>query len=105
MGWLSGDFGVSTHKAVNHALGTSLGWLAKTPSYVDLVCSQGVMITKGMRLNATKYLRFVNDQREPVAANSCTYSEYEVTQKTKGAVFDTAKVLKLFVCQLVGIEF
>ena len=49
---------IGTHNAVNHALGTSLGWPAKTPSYVDLVCNQGVMMIKGIKLNATKYLRF-----------------------------------------------
>ena len=105
MGRLGGDFRVRTHKAVNHALGTSLGWLAKTLSYVDLVCNQGVMITNGIRLKATKYLRFVNNQRKPVAADFCTYGEYEITQETKGAVLDTAKMLKLFVRQLVGVEF
>jgi len=105
MGRLYENSRASTHKAVNQALGTSLGWPAKTPSYVDLVCNQGVMIMKGMRLNATKYLRFVNDQRESATADFCTHSEHEVTQKTKGAVLDTAKVFKLFVRQLVGKEF
>jgi len=59
MGCLGGDFRAGTHNAVNHALGTSLGWPAKTLSYADLDFNQGAMIMKGMRLNATKYLRFV----------------------------------------------
>ena len=100
-----GKFKLGAHKAVNHAFGTSLGWPAKTPSYVDLAFNQGVMIMKGMRLNATKYLRVVNDQKDPLVADSCTYSKNEVTQETKGAVLDTAKMLKLVVRQLVGVEF
>ena len=85
-------------------MGTSLGWSAKTSSYVDLVCNQGAMIMKGMRLNATKYLRFMNDQQGPIATGFCTYNEHEVTQVTKGTVLDTAEMLELFVRQLVGIE-
>lgn len=33
------------------------------------------------------------------------HSEYEVAQETKGAVLDTAKMFKLFVRQIVGVEF
>jgi len=50
-----------TYKAVNHALGTSLGWFAKMSSYVDVVCSQGIMTMAGIRLNTRKYLTFTND--------------------------------------------
>ena len=85
-------------------MGTSLGWSAKTLSYVDLVCNQGAMVMKGIRLNATKYLRFINGQQEPIAAGFCAYNEHKVTQVTKSTVLDTAKVFELFVRQFVGIE-
>jgi hypothetical protein len=72
---------------------------------VDLVCNQGAMIMKGMRLNATKYLRFINGQQGPIAAGFYTHNKHEVTQVTKSTVLDTAKMFELFVRQLVGIEF
>jgi len=34
-----------------------------------------------------------------------TYNEYEVTQETECAVLNTAKVFKLFVRQLISVEF
>jgi len=104
MGRLGRELRLGTHNAVNHAFGTSLGWPAKTPSYVDLVLNQGAMTMKGMRLNATKYLRFASGQQELVATDFWTYSKYEVAQETKGAVLDTTKALELFVRQLIGVE-
>jgi len=88
---------------VNHALGTSLGWFAKTSSYVDLVSNQGMMTIMGIRLNATKYLKCGWSVRANLYWLN-TYSGYEVTQETKGAVLNTAKMLKLFVRQLVSIK-
>jgi len=57
--WLGRELEVETHKAVNHALGISLGWFKKTSSYVDVVCNQGIMIIVGIRLNTTKYFSFL----------------------------------------------
>jgi len=41
---------------------------------------------------------------EPMAAGFNTYRAYEVTQETKGAVLNTAKVFKLFIRQLISVE-